>query len=57
MSRNRLNKELMEAGKSTDKDILLQPINDNLYKWEAYIRGPPDSPYSDGWFKLDFNIS
>ena len=31
-------------------------MNDNLYKWEAYIKGPPDSPFSNGWFKLDFHL-
>ena len=31
MSRNRLNKELLEALKFKDKDILVQPVNDNLY--------------------------
>ena len=56
MSRNRLNKELLEASKFKDKDILLQPVNDNLYQWVGYIKGPPDTPYSDGWFKLDFKI-
>ena len=56
MSRNRLNKELVEASKFKDKDILLQPVNDNLYQWVGYIKGPPDTPYSDGWFKLDFKI-
>ena len=56
MSRNRLNKELLEATKSKDKHILLTPVNDNLYKWIGFIKGPPDSPFSDGWFKLDFVI-
>ena len=51
-----MNKELLEAGKSKDKHILLTPVNDNLYKWVGYIKGPPDSPFEDGWFKLDFQI-
>ena len=56
MSRNRLNKELLDASKSKDKFILLCPIGDNLYKWQAFIKGPPDSPYEDGWFRLEFQI-
>ena len=56
MSRNRLNKELLEASRSKDKHILLQPVNDNLYKWVGFITGPPDTPFSDGWFKLDIQI-
>ena len=56
MSRNRLNKELLDASRSKDEHILWQPINDNLYKWVGYIKGPPDSPFENGWFKLDFHI-
>ena len=56
MSRNRLNKELLEASKMKDKHILLTPVNDNLYSWIGYIKGPPDTPFADGWFKLSFNI-
>ena len=55
-SRNRLTKELVEISKSTDRDILLTTDGDNLYKWTGYIRGPPDSPFSTGWFKLRFEI-
>ena len=29
---------------------------DSLFKWTGYIRGPPDSPYEDGWFKLRYDI-
>ena len=32
------------------------PVNDNLYHWHGLIRGPPDTPYQKGWFKLDFQI-
>ena len=56
MSRNRLNKELLEASRSKDKHILLQTVNENLYKWTGYIHGPPESPYEGGWFKLNFEI-
>lgn len=55
-SRNRLNKELLEISRSKDQDIILQLVNDNLFHWHGYIKGPPDTPYSQGWFKLDFQI-
>ena len=56
VSRNRLNKELLELSRSQDQDLILLPVNDNLFHWHGLIRGPPDTPYSKGWFKLDFNI-
>jgi peroxin-4 len=56
VSRNRLNKELMELTRSKDLDIILNPVEDNLFHWRGFIRGPPDSPYAQGWFKLDFII-
>jgi peroxin-4 len=56
VSRNRLNKELLEVSRSKDQDIILQPVNDNLFHWHGYIKGPPDTPYERGWFKLDFQI-
>ena len=28
-----------------------------MFKWTGYIKGPPDSPFSDGWFKLKFDVS
>ena len=56
VSRNRLNKELMEISRSKDEDILLQSVNDNLYHWHGFIKVPPDTPYEKGWFKLDFQI-
>ena len=56
MSRNRLNKEVIEASRSKEKHILLSPVEDNLYHWVALIKGPPDSPYQDGWFKMDLKL-
>ncbi len=56
VSRNRLNKELVELGKSTDRDILLKPVGDNLFSWHGWIRGPEDTPYKGGWFKLSLQL-
>ena len=52
----RLSKELVEASKSQDRDILIQTDGDSLHKWVGYIRGPPDSPFEKGWFKLEYVI-
>ena len=51
-----MNKELNEAMKSNDETLLWTTVDDNLYKWEAYIKGPPDSPFEHGWFRLDFQV-
>ncbi len=55
-ARSRLTKELIEVCKAKDKDILMQTENDDLYKWIGYIKGPPDSPYREGWFKLKYDV-
>ncbi|KAI8984449.1 ubiquitin-conjugating enzyme/RWD-like protein, partial [Mycotypha africana] len=36
--------------------ISCYPKEDNLTDMEAYIKGPPDSPYENGRFKLDVQI-
>ena len=59
LARKRLAKELMEVSKAAlkgEKDIILVTEGDNLFKWYGYIKGPPDSAFSEGWFKLKFEI-
>ena len=56
LARRRLSKELLDISKSKELDILLRTDGDDLYKWTGYIKGPPDSPYQDGWFKLKFEV-
>ena len=46
----------MALNNTKDTDILLQPVNDNLFHWQGLIRGPPETPFEKGWFKLDFQI-
>ena len=57
MARRRLSKESVALSKSTEKDIILTVDPDNLFKWTGYIKGPPDSPYAEGWFKLRIDVS
>ncbi len=52
----KLSKEVIEAGKSQDKDILLSPVGDNLFTWKGIIRGPCETPYENGNFLLDLRI-
>ncbi|KAL9538204.1 hypothetical protein PS6_011613 [Mucor atramentarius] len=36
--------------------ITCYPKEDNITKLEAYIKGPPDTPYENGLFKLDMLV-
>mmetsp|Transcript_11090 Transcript_11090/g.20921 ORF Transcript_11090/g.20921 Transcript_11090/m.20921 type:complete len:151 (+) Transcript_11090:111-563(+) len=53
MARNRLNKEWQEVQRNPDPDIVLELAGDSFERWHAVIRGPQDSPYEGGRFKLD----
>ncbi|KAK9386181.1 ubiquitin-conjugating enzyme/RWD-like protein [Lipomyces mesembrius] len=45
-------KELSEP----DKDIHAAPTEDNLFEWHFIIRGPPSSPYEDGYYHGRINL-
>ena len=57
LARKRLSKEQIAIARSKDSDILLIPAEDDMFKWTGYIKGPPDSPFSEGWFKLYYEVS
>ena len=57
MARRRLTKEQVALSKSVERDILLMSDPNNIFDWTGYIKGPPDSPFSDGWFKLKFDVT
>ena len=50
MYRSRLLKECSDAAKIKDENFFLYVNDSNLYKWEAYLVGPDDSPYNSGVF-------
>lgn len=53
----RLMRELKEARKSTDSDITLDVATDgDMFKWNATIRGPPDTPFHGGAYKLTLRV-
>ena len=56
LARKRLTKEQIALSKSAEKDIILQADPNNILKWTGYIKGPPDSPFSDGWFKIRYDV-
>lgn len=59
-SLKRLAKEVEEITKDIKNGVLINcsasPINNNLYKWEGTIIGPPDSLYEGGIFKVSINF-
>lgn len=32
------------------------PDEANIFKWNIFIKGPPDTPYDSGIFKLEMNF-
>ncbi|KAI7848788.1 ubiquitin-conjugating enzyme E2 T [Circinella umbellata] len=53
----RLTKELMSMERDPPPGIICHPVDDaDMTHLEAYIKGPPDSPYEKGTFRLDIHI-
>lgn len=59
----RLKRELTDLAvdpKNTEQQIwgdLVDPDTPDLFKWRAFIKGPPDTPYEGGLFQLAVQIS
>ncbi|KAL3318605.1 Ubiquitin-conjugating enzyme E2 G2 [Cichlidogyrus casuarinus] len=46
--------EYQQLVKNPTEGIVAGPADDNDYfKWEAYVRGPPDTPFEGGVFKAE----
>ncbi|KAM3581774.1 Ubiquitin-conjugating enzyme E2 6 [Umbelopsis sp. WA50703] len=46
----RLTKEYLALQKSPPPFITARPLESNILEWHYVIRGPPDTPYHNGWY-------
>ncbi|RYY84235.1 hypothetical protein EON63_09685 [archaeon] len=51
----RLHKEASQAAAQSDESVVLKP-KDNIFEWEATIRGPSDSFYEGYSFDLIIHV-
>ncbi|XP_060082248.1 uncharacterized protein LOC132561577 [Ylistrum balloti] len=56
MAERRLKRELKAMQTDPPEGITAEPVEDDLYHWEATIMGPADTVYAGGKFKLDINF-
>ena len=49
----RISKEVKEINDNPGDGYSVSPKNGNLYTLEAVLKGPKDTPYENGTFKLD----
>ena len=59
--RKRLTREAEQLRKTErngrgDEMIYLVPLPDNICEWNAFIRGPPDSPYEGRVFEMSISV-
>jgi ubiquitin-conjugating enzyme E2 D len=57
MTLMRIKKELIDLGKDPLENCSAGPIDENnWYLWEATFKGPDDSPYAGGEFKMNIRF-
>lgn len=52
----RIYKEYEELQKAGETELGVKMIDDNIYKWHAFIKGPAGTPYEGAIFKFDIGF-
>ena len=52
-----LAKELLSLSRTPPSDIRIVLSDSDLLSFTAYIRGPPSTPYSSGYFRISFDFT
>lgn len=56
--RARIARELKDLGKDWETSgVKAEPIDGDIMRYRAFIRGPPDSPYAGGLFELSIELT
>ena len=57
MTERRLNLELQDWDKYIEDGIMYRPIEDDVFRWYASIKGPNGSAYENGEFILELKFT
>lgn len=52
----RINREITEISENEIEGLEISPIEGNIQKFKAKIKGPENSPYQDGTYELQIDI-